>query len=210
MVTKKAYILLIGLAISASTIFSTCTCNKQIIGCDNTVYSFILDIKAHPDSEIISLGDTLWLEINSPVEFEDISSNTNINYSKAVNLGSAIGFGEFADKDSVIESANSFDFKLIYGKNQSNPYVSKIREYLFVEQGDRYLFKLGIVPKKKGIFGIGLSNAVNVYREDDKCTKADFVISFKSTRQHYYLNPNIDASNSDTTQPSGNYYFKVE
>ena len=72
-----------------------------------------------------------------------------------------------------------------------------------------YVFKLGIVPQQSGIFGIGFSNANNVYRKSDKCTKANFQIILENTRHHYYLNPNINRSNFDTAKPNGSYYFKV-
>lgn len=203
----KHFSIAILLIIATASIFSTC--KKGGFGCANTVYTFDLGIKAYPDFETIHLGDTIWLELNAPTSLTDITSNQVIDYSGTANLGSAIGFGQFVGRDTVIEAANFFDYKLINGINVNNPSVSKIREYLFVEQQNQYLFKLGIVPKQKGIFGIGLSNAANVFRRNDNCTKASFNINFKNTKQHYYLNPNINSSNTDTTKPSASYYFKV-
>ena len=203
----KYFTIGILLCITIASIFSTC--KEGGLGCANAVYSFELGIKANPDFDVIHLGDTIWLEINSPTTFTDIASNSMVNYSGASNLGSAIGFGQFIGKDTVKEVANLFDYKLLNGIPVNNTFVSKIREYLFVEQQNQYLFKLGIVPKQKGIFGIGVSNAANVYRKNDNCTKANFIINFVNTKQHYYLNPNINSSNTDTTKPSGSYYFKV-
>lgn len=91
----------------------------------------------------------------------------------------------------------------------SNSFNSKIREYLFIQQGVNYSFKLGIVCIQKGVFGFGFSNAANLYRLSDKCTKASFIINVENTHQHYYLNPNINSVNFDTTKSSGSYYFKV-
>ncbi len=203
----KIFTVAMLLIITMASTFSTC--RKGGLGCANTVYNFHIGVKAFPDNAWISLNDTLWLEVNAPTSFTDISSNIIINYSGASNLGSAIGFGEFNGKDSVIEAANFFDYILINGSKVDNPFVTKIREYLFVQQNDRYIFKLGVIPKNKGVFGLGFSNAANVSRANDKCTKASFIINFENTKQHYYLNPNIDASNTDTTKPSASYYFKV-
>ena len=88
----------------------------------------------------------------------------------------------------------------------NNPNTLQIREFQFVQQNDRYLFKLGIIPKEVGVFGVGFSNAANVYRKNDACTKANFTINFKGTNQHYYLNPNFQGGPPPT---GGDYYFKV-
>ena len=201
----KYFTVAILLIIAMASTFSTCKKG----GCENTVYNFQIGIKAYPDIDSIRTSDTLWFEINSSSTFTDLVSNNDVNYSSAANLGSAIGFGEFVGKDSIREAANSFDYILVKGANVTNPFISKIREYLFVEQNNNYVFKLGITPKEKGMFGIGLSNAANVFRTNDKCTKASFAIFFQNTKQHYYLNPNINSSNFDTTKPSASYYFKV-
>jgi hypothetical protein len=203
----KIHRVAILLFIAITTTFSTC--KKGGLGCANAIYNFNLDIRAYPDYAEINVGDTIWLEITSPQDFTDLVSNVKINYANAANLGSAIGFGEFIGRDSVLNAANYFDYKLIDGIKVNNPFVSKIREYLFIENQNQYLFKLGIIPKQTGIFGIGLSNAANVYRKNDKCTKANFLINFNNTKQHYFLNPNINSSNTDTTKPSASYYFKV-
>lgn len=207
MVIRKKYFIILIFFIAITNIFTTC--KKGGFGCSNNIYNFNINVIAYPDNAKLSVGDTIWLEINSPKDFIDLPSNVKINYANAANLGSAIGFGEFIGKDSVLEAANFFDYILKQGIKVNNPSTSKIREYLFIEDQDKYLFRLGIIPKKPGIFGIGFSNAANVYRKNDKCTKAGFLINFKNTKQHYYLNPNINSSNTDTIKPTGSYYFKV-
>lgn len=204
MVIKSLAVTILTL-IALTSIFSTCKKG----GCANTVYNFEIGIKAYPDLDTIHVADTLWFEINSSTTFTDLASNNNVDYSGSKNLGSAMGFGQFFGKDSVKDAANSFEYILVKGQNVNNPFVLKIREYLFVEQNNSYLFKLGVIPKEKGIFGIGFSNAANVFRSNDQCTKASFNIFFQNTRQHYFLNPNINSNNTDTTKPSGSYYFAV-
>ncbi len=198
----------ISLLLAVAMISTFSTCKKGITGCAETVYSFQMDIKAYPDIDSIHTGDTLWLEVNSPATLQDNISNRLVNYSGAENLGTAIGFGQFKN-DSTTVAANFFDYKLVLGIPINNPNINQIREYLFIQTNNNYAFKLGIVPKYKGTFSIGVSNAANVYRKSDNCTKASFVITFKDTKQHYYLNPFIKSSNIDTLNPSGSYYFKV-
>lgn len=195
--------------IGFSVIIVSNGCGKKGIGCANTTYDFEIGVKAYPNKASIHLGDTLWVEINAPTRLKDIATNTIVDYSGATNLGSAIGFGRIIT-NTVAASANSFNYNLITGVQVTNPNISQIREFLFVQSNNNYVFKLGIIPKEKGVFGIGFSNAANVYRGSDKCTKASFKIDFENTPQHYYLNPIINSSNSDTTKSSGSYYFKVD
>jgi hypothetical protein len=205
MVTKFSTVSLL-LLITSATIFSTC---KKKFGCDETVYNFEICVKAYPDKDSIHIGDTIWIEANTATIFEDMPSGKMIDYSGAENLGSAIGFGQFLNRDSVIPAAGSFDYFLLKGVSVKNPNTTQIREYLFTEESNSYLFKLAVIPKQLGTYGIGVSNAANVYRKSDKCTKALFVINFCNTKQHFYLNPNITSLNTDTTKPNPSYYFKV-
>lgn len=203
----KDFTLAILLITAMATTFSTC--KKGGLGCANTVYNFQIAGKIDPDLDSIKIGDTLWISLNEPENFTDISSQKIINYSGAKNLGTAIGFGNYSILNNPTPAANSFSTVLVAGKKVENPNTAQIREYLFEENNGRYIFKLGMVANEAGIFGIGLSNAQNVYRISDNCTKAFFSIILRDTHQHYYLNPNINSSNTDTTKPSGVYYFKV-
>ena len=89
----------------------------------------------------------------------------------------------------------------------ANPYIELGREYGFIQENNRCLFLLGVIPKQKGIYSILFSNSNNVYRKNDKCTKASFVLNFKNTNQHYYLSPFFAGG---PTPIGGDYYFKVK
>lgn len=193
----------ISLILAVALNFSTCT---PRFDCANTTYNFEIGVKAYPDEDSIHVGDTIWFEINESTALKDIQSGKIIDYSGAINLGSAIGFGKYMGINNATEAANSFNYILITGILVNNPNTLQIREFLFVQQNDRYLFKLGIIPKEVGVFGVGFSNAANVYRKNDACTKANFTINFKGTNQHYYLNPNFQGGPPPT---GGDYYFKV-
>ena len=171
----------------------------------DTVYSFELGIKAYPDKDSLQTRDTLWLEVNSPTAFQDRFSGQTIDYSNAENLGSAIGFSKLLSNGSFADAANMFDYRLLLGQQITNGSSELIREYNFIEKDKHYTFRLGIIPKDTGIFSIVMSNAANVYRSTDNCTKAAFEINFDSTNQHYYLNPNSNGYNGK----GGDYYFKV-
>ena len=192
-----------------STILIYATCKKNS-DCANTVYAFSSDIKAYPDVDSIKIGDTVFLELNHPVISRDINSGVEVNYKNAANFGTAIGFAEFISSNNTnTEVASKFSYKLIWGMEQLRQDSIKFREFRFVEINQFYKFKLAIVPKFKGVFKLFVSNAANVYRIDDKCTKAGYAINFTNTNQHLYLN---EVSFPGVIPPPGGgiYLFKVK
>lgn len=196
---------LIGLLIIIIVCFGF-QCNKSF-DCHNQVYSFEIGIKAYPDKDSINVDDTLWLEINEPTTFKDGFSGQMIDYNGTANLGSAIGFIELLGNSNSSECANNFDFILVKGSSVKNSNTNLIREYSFVELNSSYVFKLGVKPKKSGIYRISVSSAENVYRQSDKCTKASFKINFKLTNQHLYYNEqNFGVI---VPLPNNGYCFKV-
>jgi hypothetical protein len=169
-----------------------------------------MGIKAIPDNDSINLGDTIWLDINEPATLTDAQSGKLIDYGGASNLGTAIGIAELISVNVTNTEGNSFfKFVLSSGSEVTRPDTNKFREYLFVEVNNRYVFKLGLIPQKRGVFKVFLSNAANVYRRNDRCSKANFTINFQDTDQHYYLNevsfPGVLLSGSN-----GVYLFKVK
>jgi len=181
------------------------TCKKN---CIRTDYSFTINTKAYPALDSIFINDTVWIELNEPTILQDALSGTSIDYSGAQNLGTAIAFDELLGNAQTGNAAMDFDLKLLQGTQVSNPNTTLIREFLFAEANGRYLFKLGIVPKRVGIFRIGLSNAANVYTTNNQCSRGGFTINFKETDQHLYFNQwNYGVTPS---LPNGGYCFKVK
>lgn len=181
-------------------------CNKQI-GCGGMVYNFEMGIKAYPDEKIIIVGDTLWLEINESSILRDMVTGKVIDYSNAANLGSAIAFQKLSSTNEFVEkAARSFTFKLTYGTETNNADPESLREFLFEERNKRYVFKLGVIPKQAGTYRLFFSNAANVYKRENRCSKANFTLNFKDTDQHINLYPGL----VDSTSGGGVYYFKVE
>jgi hypothetical protein len=185
------------------TIFATCKKN-----CTENIYSFDMKLKAYPNLDSVNINDTIWVEIDEGTTLFDKISNTQKNFSGAGNLGTAIGFQEIIGTVPQIKNvANDFNYKLINGVLLNNPYTELIREYQFIEINSRYLFKLGIIPKRQGIFRFIIGDAANVYSKTNNCSKASFSFNFVNTNQHYYLNPNFPGG---PVPPGGDYYFKVK
>jgi hypothetical protein len=184
-------------------IIQRCVCRKAL-GCAENIYSFTIAAKAYPDKDSIAVSDTIWFEIDAPTIFLD--GNSNIDYSKAGNLGTVVSATKLLGVNQAENSVLDFDYYLPIGvKLNENQFGI---EYKFIETNNKYLFKLGLIPKKKGVYKIFVSNANNVFRADDKCTKANFTINFANTDQHFYFNK-IAAPDITLTSPSGVYLFKV-
>jgi hypothetical protein len=187
-------ILTIGILLFIAMTSTFSTCKKGGLGCANTIYNFQISAKAFPDKDSIRINDTLWIEINTPVSLTELASGNIVNYGGASNLGMALSFDLFTggsiDDPGSSFAANNFDYYLETGNHVNNPFTERIREYLFIEENNKYHFKLGIIPKQLGTYTVAISNATNVYRKNDKCTKAAFEIDFANTNQHLYFYQN--------------------
>jgi hypothetical protein len=163
-------------------------------------------IKAYPDKDSITIGDTIWLTIDESTTLKDVQTGRIIEYSNAANLGSAIGFHKLsATNQFTVGAAEQFNFKIVIGTELNNADPTYLREYSFEQANNHYLFKLGVIPTQTGTFRLFFSNAANVYRKQDKCTKANFTLNFKNTNQHYYISPTYQGG----VLTGGDYYFKV-
>jgi hypothetical protein len=183
-----------------------CNCSKG--SCLDEKYFFEIYAKATPVLDSILINDTIWFEINESVNLKDMISNRIINYTDAGNLGSAVGFEELLGNSQRKDAVGDFNYVLISGIEISSVNSARFKEYIFKEESGRYIFRLGIIPKKTGIFRMGFSDAANVYRKIEGCTKAYFMILFKDTNQHLYFN---DQNFGITTPlPSNMYCFKVK
>lgn len=191
------------------------TCNKRL-NCNVTIYSFETNIKAFPDSDSLNIGDTIWFELICPTKLRDAISGNMIDYSGAENFGTNINFHEFIGgnfSDPGVKAAvSAFDFKLIYGVFiPDNHLPEQNRDYEFIEAGNEYRFKLGVIPKKTGIFSISPGNAANVYTKRNKCDKASFSITFANTNQHlYFYEQNRPGYTPSQYERTHMYCFKVK
>jgi hypothetical protein len=176
--------------------------------CFNTRYSFEMPIKAYPDSEIIGVFDTIFFEVNVSTSSEDLNTRSLIDFSGASNLGTFLGVIKY---DSLAnqwnnEDPNNFLCFPISGYGFQQDQSSFGINYIFSEIDRRYRFLLAFLPRYPGLYCAVFSNSNNTYRRSDVCTKANFIINFKDTDQHYDLHPSY-VPGSDIT--SGAYYFMV-
>ena len=179
---------MILLVIAISCEFATC---KKNVDCKQIVYSFSGNYVAYPDVDSIKADDTIWIDLEIPTQLQDIGANKLIDFSGAANFGPSIQFLEFSGGDlsnpGAKPAANLFENKLVIGTTISSDRPELVRGFKCKEEAGVYWFKLGVIPKKKGLFAIGVSDAVGVYRLQNECEKAMYNLSFKNTNQHLYL-----------------------
>ncbi len=194
--------------IVALTTFSNC---KRKYGCAETKYSFEIGASVLADRDSIRIGDTVWLKVQEPVRLNDLTSRAVIDYSKAANLGTLVSLYEFLSGTASRGAVLDFSFILKSGSivnNNKDP--ASFKEFLFVEKNGFYIFELGLVANKVGRFVLTISDATNVYRTTDACTKASFAINFKQTNQHFYFigqwRPDLTLDDQGKKKV---YYFKV-
>ncbi|MFM9908736.1 MAG: hypothetical protein ACKVOW_05290 [Chitinophagaceae bacterium] len=146
----------------------------------------------------------------NPTTLTDRITKQSINYDNAANLGTDFSFAEFiAPNQYNTQATGKFNYRLILGSEIKRPDSLKYRSFKMAEISSRYKLKLAIIPQQKGVFKLFVSNAENVYRTTDKCTKSFFTIDFMNTNQHLYLN---EVSFPGNIPPPGGgiYLFKVK
>jgi len=177
----------------AVILLSFSECRKFGKNCADNVYSFKSEgARAYPDNDSLNIGDTLWLEASVPTNLKDSISSAMVNYSGAENMGIAIALLSF-HSGSVNDPGSSyvmdsFDFVVKTGILVTSDQFANNYEYF--ETNNSYNFKLGVIPKRIGIYAVSISDAINVFRKSDKCSKANFYLNFTNTDQHLYFYQN--------------------
>lgn len=191
--------------LSASFLCSS-SCSKTIGGdCAATVYTFELPFKARPDTDSIQLGEAITFSIEASTVFVDKISGMEVDYNGAGNLGSAVGFIKYdSTAEKWVHAAGQHKYSLAKGIEVRSADTTVYREYLFAESNGRYVFELAITPKSPGLYGVIFSDAANVFRGSDPCTKAAFIITLEGTSHNRYL----DGDYNEIT-PGGDFYFHV-
>lgn len=204
--TTKIKIIAVGILLYITTVFSTCK-KGGIFGCGESTIYFNVDGKVYPDKDSINIGDTIFIEVNIPTTLID-KNNTSIDYSHASNLGTVMGFVKVVNASPIkLEDAvKDFYFILLSGREVASLKPQLLKEFLFQESRDHYLFSLAMIPKTSGTFSFNLENAANVMRNGKSCPKASFSFFLKNTTdQHYYLYP----GGAGITPAGADYYFYV-
>ena len=199
--------LILVIIVIASFAFSSCFKN-----CSDTSYAFDTEAKVYPDKDSIRVGDTLWIEVTTPTTLIDNLSGKKVDYSGAENMGAAIQISSFhsgsIEQTGASYALDSFHYYLFRGSIYTTDMQAS--NYLYIETSGNYIFKLAIICERVGTYGVSISDAVNVFRKKDKCSKATYAMQITNTDQHMYLyqnsRPGYEASDYEKKHV---YFFKV-
>jgi hypothetical protein len=194
-------------------ISASCSRNKN---CIEKTYLFSINIRVFPDMDSVNINDTVWLEFISPTRLTDVVSGNSINYDNAINLGTSINFYQFTggsfSNPGAIAAVDAFEYKLVYGVFVPDDVLpNQNKDYHFIQVNSEYKFKLGIIPKRIGVFSFSPSNSGTVRRANDNFSKAGFDIIFSNTSQHlFFYEQNRPGYTPSEYERTHMYCFKVK
>ncbi len=155
-------------------------------------YNFEASAKFNPCLSLHGIGDTLWFEGEIPFKSYDVNIKDTVDYSLAKYMGTLIylfRIDSTLDNDPI-HSAQDFHYFSMLGREYADEKQPNWIRQIQCETDDKnYIFKIGIIPQKKGVYALFIANAVNVERGiEGNCDRANYAINLDndSTNLHLY------------------------
>lgn len=178
----------------------------------NPTYSFNVPAHFTPEQDSIRVGDTLYLVSEFPSTMIPVGGQEAVVYTNSTGISNTLGVLELTPNKNTLDAVYSFDYFNVDGmiyNSKEIPTPDRVQQLQYKEVGEKYILKIGIIPKKSGVFsliiGSGLSNGRNT---GDKCTKATFATVLKNTNYHQYLYESWWGE-PVSPEPDYRYLFKV-
>ncbi len=177
-------------------------------------YSFAVTAHFTPDKDSIQIGDTLYLVSEFPSTMIPIGGQEPVGYTHSTGIGNSLGIVELTETSKrSADAVNSFDYinvdGLIYN-SKDIPSPGRFQQLKYKEVSDKYLLKVGFIPKKKGIYLIGIGSGLsNGRKTGDKCTKASFQTTLTNKDPHLYYYEDWSGLPMDPFATNISYLFKV-
>lgn len=90
-------------------------------------------------------------------------------------------------KDAVFD----FDYISLNGRiynDRSIPSPDRVQQLTYQESNNEYVLKIGLIPKQKGKYILGLGDGLsNGRKKSNACDKASFSTTINNTNQHFYI-----------------------
>lgn len=151
--------------------------------------------------DTFNIGDTIWMEMNLPTELVDHQTGEWININE-FDLYLELGISKL---DTMYVTGAVQDFELIeaVGSFTQKRVGSFIDTYAYFKSITEKHLLLGIVPKKKGVYGMSLSLPIAyALAEESLDTKDDIYIFHSTCRQGI-----VEYSGTRFQGGSFNYYL---
>ena len=160
--------------------------------CIEANLSFNVNSQITPDHDSVHVGDTIYLVSSFSTTLIEQSSGQMINYSNSTGIGSTLNVSSLPLGDTIAKDAVfDFDYENVRGRiynDRSIPRPDGVQQIAYEEANGMYVLKVGLIPKKKGNYILGVGNGLsNGRKKNNNCEKASFNIMLDSTDQHFYL-----------------------
>ncbi|MHA6248090.1 hypothetical protein ACXYMU_09155 [Pontibacter sp. CAU 1760] len=190
-----------------------------LTGCPNPcinglpLYNFQITAHFSPEQDSIQVGDTLYLVSEFEKRLRPNGSQDVVDYSNANINGSLSVIELVPNQEFATDAVFSFDYVSLGGQiynSREIPRPDGVQQFIYQELADRYLLKIAFIPKKKGIYGLGILTVASKGRSgSDGCDNASFktVVTNDDINDHYRREGFIGLT--DSPQPDNGFYFKV-
>jgi hypothetical protein len=207
-IKKVLLITAIPLLFSASCVKDK-TGNKPCAG----GYSFNVTSEWKPQKLVYNIGDTIFLtSIFSKTLYDNVSLK-NIDYSNSSNIQGDL---RIVLLDTVsrlpVAGRDSFSIISITGSFTERTFNQNAGiNFNYKEIQGFYEFRGGLIFKKKGIYGIGVSDLISNGIVGKQCQNAGFSMTVTNTEKHLFLNQyalNVDPNDPELVKKG--YAFRVQ
>ncbi len=196
------------------TLILAASCNKESSKpCRNAVYSFSVTSIFSPEKEIYQIGDTISFLSEFPKNLVNNNyPNATIDYSNSVNIGGDLTLSIL---DSVIHDVHpakdSFSFISLKGNFvERSPQPNTGINFLYMEYPTTYLFLGKIICRKKGVYGLGVTDLYAQGIKGKDCTNAGFVMNVMNVNKHFYIYQNVFGFPPEQYTMQRGYVFRVQ
>ena len=124
--------------------------------CPDAVYQFGVTAEFTTEKDSIQLGDTLYLSSSFPTKLTDMNSGKEVDYSRAVKIGTTVFIDELpSDKSGLVSAVNRFLYVSRKGRIYNDatiPSPSRVNQLTYQQLGNKYELQVAFIPQKKACF----------------------------------------------------------
>jgi hypothetical protein len=208
-------ILKIGLLITATQFLMASGCNKDsskpcaLV----TPYSFNVTSEWTPQKLVYRIGDTIILNSSFPKTLLDQVTNSNINYSNSSNIQGDLSIALYDTITHLpVAGRDSFSIVTVTGSFVERTFNQQAGiNFNYKETQGFYEFRGGFICKKKGIYGIGVSDLSSNGIVGEQCKNANFSMTVTNSDKHLFLNQYaLNVNPNDPELVKRGYAFRVQ
>jgi hypothetical protein len=204
----------IGLLLIAALLLTSSKCNKNPSQpcLHYTPYNFNVTSVFYPEKETYKVGDTIFFISSFPKIILNTIDSKQVNYSNSLGIAGNLFFDELDTINKVKKFALSkFSYLVDTGRISKLDINTDGGVNIFYEETNiNYTIKLHIVPNKKGIYMLSVSNLGSQGIRGKDCTNAGFSMQVANTNKNINLFEYALGYTPDALALNVIYCFRVE